>query len=355
MLTWLATGRQTGRVTVPSPASTSATLPAIHALHFLTLLERWRVDEEALLRALSDEPSMTRAALALPGARISLSAVQRLVERGSQLSGESALGFYLGFQMRVSAHGFLGFAAMTSATVRAALQTAVRFAPTHTDVIRLALHEGPETTSLVIEEPVDLGSAREVIVSTLLVGLWQMGGALTGRPLVGEAAVTFAEPPDYARFQHLLSSPIRFGQAENRLSFASSILDLPFLLADPAAEQLAREQCERELDALVSSRTLADRVRGLLVSEAAGFRTIHEVVRALHMSDRTLKRKLMAEGTSYAELLDAARKERALSLLRVKDLSFSQVAERVGYSELSNFTRAFRRWTGMTPRRFRER
>lgn len=354
-MTGSGAGRQTAGVSATSLVSTSATIPAIHALHFLTLLERWKVDERVLLQALSDQPGMTRETLALPGARLSLSAVQRLIECGSRLSGESVLGFYLGWQMRVSAHGFLGFAAMTSATARAALQTAVRFAPTHTDVIRLELQEGPMTTSLVIEERVDLGSAREVILSTLMVGLWQMGNALTGQALGGEASVTFAEPADYARFQHLLRWPIRFGQADNRLTFASAVLDLPLLFSDPAAEQLAREQCERDLDALVSSRTLAERVRRLLGSEETGFRTIHEVVRALHMSDRTLKRKLMNEGTSYVELLDAARKERAVALLRSSDLTLEQVAERVGYSELSNFTRAFRRWTGMTPRRFRGR
>jgi AraC-like DNA-binding protein len=61
----------------------------------------------------------------------------------------------------------------------------------------------------------------------------------------------------------------------------------------------------------------------------------------------------MSEGTSYFELLDAARKERALLLLRDAELTLEQVAERVGYSELSNFTRAFKRWTGTTPKRFR--
>ncbi|MDB4974850.1 MAG: Transcriptional regulator, AraC family [Myxococcaceae bacterium] len=327
----------------------SATIPAIHVLHFLTLLERWKIDERAIVGDLG----LTRESLAQPGARISLPVVEQLITRGSELSGETALGFYLGWQMRVSAHGFLGFAAMTAATAGAALKLAVRFAPTHTDALTLALREGPETTSLVIEEKVDLGAARQVIISTLMIGIWQMGNALTGHQLGGEAAVTFPEPADYARFKHLLSSPVLFDQPDNRLTFTTSLLDLPLLLADPAAQQLAREQCERDLDALASTRSLVDRVRRLLAIEEGGFRTIHEVARALHMSDRTLKRKLMVEGTSYVELLDAARKERALLLLRSPELTLEQVAEQVGYSELSNFTRAFRRWTGVTPRRFR--
>jgi AraC-like DNA-binding protein len=341
MLTKARTRGQTAHV--------SATIPAIHALHFLTLLERWHVDGRALVA----EVGLTPEALAQPGARISLPVAQKVITRAGELSGEPALGLYLGLQMRVSAHGYLGFALMTAATAGMALRLAVRFAPAHTDALRLSLREGPELTSLVIEELVDLGSAREVFLSGLMIGIWQMGNALTGQQLVGEAALTIPEPPDFPRFRHLLSSPVRFGQPENLLTFDNSLLDLPFLMADPAAQQLAREQCERELDALASTRTLVDRVRRLLPLEEAGFRSIHEVAHALHMSDRTLKRKLMVEGTSYVELLDAARKERALLLLRSPSLTLEQVAEQVGYSELSNFTRAFRRWTGVTPRKFR--
>jgi len=330
-------------------APVSATLPAIHVLHFLTLMERWKLDEQTLLAGLD----LTRESLAQPGARIALPVLQQLITRARELTDETALGFYLGWQMRVSTHGFLGFAAMTSATMGVALKLAARFAPTHTDLIKLELREGPEKTSLIIEECVDLGAAREVILSSLMVGLWQMGISLTGQQLDGEAAVTFREPPDYKRFGHLLGSPIYFEQPENRLTFSNALLDLPLLMADPAAQQLAREQCERDLDALVSTRTFLDRVRRLLSREDGTFRTIGEVARALHMSDRTLKRKLMTEGTSYVELLDTARKERALALLRSPELTLEQVAERVGYSELSNFTRAFRRWTGVTPRKYR--
>jgi AraC-like DNA-binding protein len=332
-----------------SQLNVAASIPSIHALYFLTLLERWSIDTEALVRELS----LSREALAQPGARISIPVAERLIARGRELTGDSALGFYLGWQMRISAHGFLGFAAMTSATTRAALQVAVRFAPTHTDAISLQLEEGPEYTSLIIAETADLGSAREFIISALMVGIWQIGNSLTGQQLEGNAEVAYGEPADYARIKHLLPSPIRFDRPDNRLTFHSAVLDLPLLLADPAALQLAREQCERDLDALASARSLVDRVRQQLVAEDHQFRTIHEVARALYMSDRTLKRKLMSEGTSYFELLDTARKERALLLLRDADLTLEQVADRVGYSELSNFTRAFKRWTGTTPKRFR--
>ena len=80
---------------------------------------------------------------------------------------------------------------------------------------------------------------------------------------------------------------------------------------------------------------------------------LDETARALGLSTRTLKRRLAAEGTDFTPLLDEQRRHRALLLLRSADLSVEAVAEQVGYSDVANFTRAFRRWSGTTPTAYR--
>ncbi|HEX5660259.1 MAG TPA: AraC family transcriptional regulator ligand-binding domain-containing protein [Polyangiales bacterium] len=331
--------------------SSTATIPAIHILHALRLLGRWNVDAQSVLEGLGT----TEELLAQPGARIALEQLARVVEILAPNIGPAELGIYLGWQMKVSAHGFLGFAALSSPTLHEALKVAVRFAPTLTNAISLVLREGPETTSLVIEERVDLGVTQELIVSALLIGIWQIGNALTGRNLEGEGAVTFPEPPAFERFRYLITMPLRFDSSAHRLTFATEMLKLPLLMADPAAQQLAREQLERELDSIKPPETFKERVANLLALDGGGFRSMPEVAKLLYMSDRTMKRRLLAEGTSFGELLDDARKARALVLLRSPKLTLHDVAEQVGYSDLSNFTRAFRRWTGVTPSKFRAR
>ncbi|MET0287399.1 MAG: AraC family transcriptional regulator ligand-binding domain-containing protein [Polyangiales bacterium] len=331
--------------------SSTASIPAIHILHTLSLLGRWNVDARAVLDGLGT----TEELLAQPGARISLEQLTQMLELLAPSIGGAELGFYLGWQMKVSAHGFLGFAALSSPTLHEALKVAVRFAPTLTNAINLVLREGPDTTTLVVEEKVDLGATRELIVSALLIGIWQIGNALTGRLLEGEGAVTFAQPPAFDRFRELISVPLHFNGDEHRLTFASSIMKYPLLMADPAAQQLAREQLERELDSIKPPETFKERVANLLPLDGGGFRSMPEVARLLYMSDRTMKRRLLAEGTSFGDILDEARKARALVLLRSPKLSLHDVAEQVGYSDLSNFTRAFRRWTGVTPSKFRAR
>jgi AraC-like DNA-binding protein len=132
------------------------------------------------------------------------------------------------------------------------------------------------------------------------------------------------------------------------LTFDAALLDLPLLQSDPAALRLAREQCERELEELQRRGGLVARVDSLLLRREGGYRTLAELAEQLHLSARTLKRKLKEQGTSYSDLLEQARRSEATRLL-ASDSSIEQIAAWLGYSDAANFTRAFRRWTGRTP------
>ena len=333
----------------PRTAPEDASLPAVHALHLVQLVARWRVPADALL----DDFGLTESGLSDPEARLSIATCERIIARARALTGEPALGIYLGLQMRVAWHGYLGFAAMTAATARDALLLAMRYAPTRTSAIGLRLHESGRMASLVIEERASLGTAQDAVIFALLVGIWQIGGALTGRALEGSADVTFAEPAYFGRFPDV--ARVRFEQPVHQLVFDRALLDLPLAMADPAAQRLVREQCERALEALGTGARLSVRVRQRLPREGGGFRTLDEVAAELGTSPRTLKRKLAQEGHAFSSLLDEERRERALLLLRAPELSLEDVADRLGYSDLANFSRAFRRWTGRTPGAFRRR
>jgi AraC-like DNA-binding protein len=122
--------------------------------------------------------------------------------------------------------------------------------------------------------------------------------------------------------------------------------------------QLARAQCERELAALVDAG-FPGRVRAAIAGDGAdgadAFRHLGEVATRLHVSTRTLKRRLAEHGTTFSEILDDMRRQRALLLLENRELAIGEVAARLGYTEVPNFTRAFRRWTGKTPAAYRGR
>jgi AraC-like DNA-binding protein len=330
-----------------SPPAQDYSLPASQALQLVELVKRWQVTPEELLRELG----LTEAALEDPNARVSIPTMSALVERARLLTGEPGLGYYLGLQKRASMYGFVGFAAMSARTLREALELIVQFTPVITNSLDLRLRIEGQLTSLVIEENADLGSARDVACSSLVVGLWQMSCALTGKKLTGSADFAMPEPPYFSRFAHLLP-PVRFGQPVTQIVFDSALLDLPMVMPDRAALRLAREQCERELRELGFDGAIVHRVRRLL-PKADGFCTITEVAAALHLSPRTLKRRLDAQGVSFSALLDRERRDLALLLLRSPNETLAKISERLGYSTVPNFVRAFRRWTGKTPAAFR--
>ena len=317
-------------------------LPGAYLRELVELVARWKVAPEALFAGLP----ITHAQLADPLTRVPLRVCEAIVARAHQLTHEPALAFYVGTQMRLSSHGFLGFAAMTASTVREALDLATRFASTRTPVIGLALHVEGKRASLVIEERTELGALREFVVLALIVGIWQLGQALTGKPLDGIAECAFPQPA----YPVPESNRLRFGRPNHRLVFAASILELPLVSADVVATRLATTQLERELAAVVDAG-LPARIRAALADDL----TLPEVAKRFHLSTRTLKRKLAEHGTTFSALRDDLRRQRALLLLENRALSIGEIAGQLGYTELPNFTRAFRKWTGMTPLAYRGR
>ncbi len=321
-------------------ATTFGEIPAVHALHLADVAERFGADRTALFAGLvADE-----GALADPRERISARTVEALVERARELTHEPGLGFSLGLQMRISAHGYLGFAAMVASTLRGALEVAARFAPTRTDAFALRVEENGGEASVVIEELASFGAARDVVLIALVVGIDRLGAALTGHTVDGVAELALPAPAYLPRFAPMIGRRMRFGRKENRLVVDRALLDEPLVMADPAAHRSALEQCERELDALGSAASIVARVRGAMIS--SGFRSIDDVAAKVHLSTRTLRRRLAAEGTDFSTLLDDARLARAELLLRDGDRSIESIAQELGYSDVANFTRAFRRWTG---------
>lgn len=322
-------------------------VPGAHALHLCEVVKHWGISPADLLGPFG----LTEQQLEVPSLRLPSEQARALIERARGLTGEPGLGFYLGLHKRATFYGHLGFAVMHASTLREALELAVEFAPAVGTALSLRLHVEDGLASLTIEEHADLGSARDVVLISLLVGIMQIGTALTGRNLSGSADLAIPEPSYWSRFAHLTPNT-RCGQPATRVVFDAAYLDLPLVAPDRAAMRLAREQCERSLLELGQRGTVAERTRRL-VMKAEGACCLDDVAETLHLSRRTLKRRLAEEGVTFSGIRNDARRERALLLLQSPDLTLETIAERLGYSTVPNFVRAFRRLTGDTPGAYR--
>ena len=334
-------------------------LPGVYALELVDLVERWGVTAEELLEG----SNVTLKQLEDPTTRVSLETCGALTKRAEALTGEPGLAVYFGLRMRLPSHGFLGFAAMTAGTLGEAARLAARFSRIRTDAIAIEIGEDGERATFTLEDQIEDPALRQFVLIAVMIGVAQLAYSLTGQKVDGRAECTFEAPPGFERFVGVLQGTVVFGQAKNRLLAHRSVLDLPIVGRDPVAMRLAAQQCERELAALDENAGFAGRVREVLGKDRAGGKerapeedvSLERVAKSLGMSTRTLKRKLAAEGTSFSDIVDERRRERALELCADKKRGVEEIAAMLGYSDVANFVRAFRRWTGMTPAAFRRR
>lgn len=321
------------------------TVRSVHAWHVAQFTRRWGVDPADVVAPIG----IPLAVLAEPNGLLDGASFLRVVDEALRRTREPSLGFYLGLSMRASAYGYVGFAALAAPTLRDALMLAVRYAPTRTDaaVVDVTV-SGPETR-VVVASSVPLGLAEGPIAAAALVGFWKLGEFLTGAPAAAAIELVCAEPPTFGRVRPLIAVPVRFERPANVLTIGNDFLDRRIRMADAAAYELVRVQCERELEMALRESGVVGRVRSLLSAPTGGFRTLKQVASAMQTSASTLKRKLASEGTTFFLLVDAARRERAMELLTTTSLPMDEVRARLGYSDAANFHRAVRRWTGKTP------
>lgn len=325
-------------------------IPVNYARQLVELCGRWHVAPQELMA----DTALSRLDPASTDARLSPLEFNLLVDRALRLTGEPALGYHFGLQTKLSAHGFLGYAVMTSATLREAIQLTEKFFSTRSGALVLSFFREDGMAVLQIDSTVDIKPPFAFPFESLLVGLCHAGAYITGESSMdAEIWIDFPEPAYYAAFAHLLPCPLRYGKNVNQLRFPEALLDRPLLMADVTASQLAREQCERELVAL-SSQPLVSRVKALLSENLADMPDLDTVAGRCCMSARSLKRKLAEHGVSFSELVAAMRRDEACVLLTEGRLSIEQIALRLGYRDPANFTRAFKAWTGETPRQYRD-
>jgi AraC-like DNA-binding protein len=329
-----------------SPPEALHTVPIALVSQLANVAQRWDVPAADLLGA----AGLGEEQLTDPFERIPVTTMCELLERARARTGEPGLGYYLGLDSRATLYGAIGFAGLAAATVGDAINLGLTFAPLFSTALAVELTVEGGLAVLTFEEQADLGSVRDIVLISMIVGLREIGTVVTGRKTGGSADYAFPEPMYQARFAHV-APPSRFDQPSTRFRFDAAILSYPVLTRDPIARERARLQCARELDELRARSGLADRARRLLASEDV--ESLEQLAARVHMAPRTLRRRLASEGVSFSGLVDERVCDEAQRLIRSSRMPIEEVARRLGYTSASSFARAFHRWTGKTPARFR--
>jgi AraC-like DNA-binding protein len=282
---------------------------------------------------------------------VDLQAVLRLSQAAAELLGDDCLGLHRGEAWDLGGLGALSYAVLNAPTVGTGLRNLDRYGRSHLQGGRIALHVGPGQARLGYElEGAHAELARQHVESAAVVGLrivQQLAGA-RWRP----RRVVFGHqrPRDTAEHTRIFGCPVSFGGRSHLwLEFDPRDLERPV----PGADRSLLPIVEQHLDKLLESRSgagLVQDVRTVLAEMLCdGSPNVRSVARRLGMSVRTLQRRLEEHEVVFRDLVQGVRRELADRYLAERDANLTEVAFLLGYSELSSFDRAFRRWTGSTP------
>jgi len=246
---------------------------------------------------------------------------------------------------------------MTAENVGGALDRMTRFLSLFLQGETVTLEQNDSEARLVLHQssPKRLGRelSGESTIAKIVVTIRML---ISGEGPWGPSLVTFTHsaPPDTRPHQELFGCPVRFGCARTEIVIPSAMLARPLAKADPSLSAFFDRHAEETLRRMGARADATARVRRA-VTDALHSGDVSEtnVSKRLGWSERTLRRRLGEEGTSFRQVLDDVRRELAQGWLAQSEMAIGEVAFLLGFSESSNFHRAFKRWTGQTPDEFR--
>jgi len=299
------------------------------------------------------------AAAADPDARIELAVENALWDHAAELTGDPHFGLRAARDLRVGAFDVLDYVVRTAPTLRESLVRLTRYNRLVHSAAVFRLEDRGDRLRIehAFATPGHTPSrqASEFTLASVIV----IGGQMCGAQLAALDVELPAMPPEGSRtvYEETFGVMPRFGAALGALELPRAIMERPCQAADPMLSDVIL----RQADALLAARpdpaeSPANRIRRIVVTQLGeGSVSLASVARGLKMSERSLQRRLAADGVTFDALVEAVRRELALRYLGDRSLAIGEVAYLLGYSEPSAFHRAFKRWTGSTPTEARAR
>ena len=347
---------------IPVPDARDARVVGAYAQTAIDAAKAKGVAQSDLAQALGMAPQ----ALDTTPESLSVAQYLRLLSYAAQQTQDPCFGLFVGESARLSTYPFYGLVVCACDTFRAAFEQTSRYEGLAHDLGRSRLEESDGVATYIWESPwlkgQDDPDTGRLLCDSVMAGIMTFASWLahTRLPVI-EIGFPFAQPPDavLAEYQRIFQAPVRFDVPVAYGRFPSVVLDM----AVPNTDASMFAVLQRHADTLMAARLrqtaqpkiLQDvraHMAALLSQDKA---RLADVAQAMNMTARTLQRKLSDVGASYQQVLDQVRRDMAEQLFRDEQLTLTDVAFLLGYSEQSSFNRACRDWFGTTPALQRER
>lgn len=255
----------------------------------------------------------------------------------------------------ISAYGVLGFAMKSAATLAQAVQLAARYHQTAGPLVAVSFRRQPPNFLIVLENQLALPErafrlAADELIATFPPLLLELTGQSVDPTYI---ELGFANASYSLRYAEIFGCEPTYDQPETIVSLPLESLQLPLLAADPSNLLMLEQRCQELLQLIKNTNSFSSKVTAILLQQLAVANTSKSVALALQISERTLRRRLAEERLCFQELLTDVRQRLAKDYLCSTGLSAQEIAELLGFTEASNFRRAFKSWSGLTPDQFR--
>lgn len=335
---------------LPQPSSSVYLIKAL-----LIFASEHGIDTDAMLREIGIDISL----LDDEEARIPLGAFNSVWERTSNTLDDPLLGLHFGEAFAVHAEGHFLFTIMkNSETLRKAIESLIRYHNLITDIVRPMLSVEKGRAVILLENNISDAAVTGHISDAVLGLLATVLRRITGNEIRFEKIeIAHREKGPPAEYAGILGLMPVFAAARNRILFPESELNRIYPMAQKEFGRELREYAEKLEQRRYRSDTLIDRVLLLLGKYIlkGGDSSLGATAGYFNMSVRSFQNLLKQEGATFQSLLDKAREKIAVHYLRENDVMLCDIAFLLGYSEQSSFNHAFKRWTGYTPREYREK
>ncbi len=327
-------------------------MPVRNAKEMLESARRVGIASDAVLCGTGLQESDIR----VPAARITYRAYLRMHRNLAAHPLPADFGF-IRQPFSIASYGMLGYAMMSCATLRQVIQIALKYYRTAGPLLELSFEMDDQRLVIGVANVFSLDTAQLILATEQLFTAFPLLlDVLVGKPVAPQQVdFSYVTPPTAHLYAARFDCPVRFDAPDTRFVLGADALALPLAQADADSAVMFERSCRQLLQEIEARDSLTNTLRQLLLDSPGSLPDAAAAAKCLHLGERTLRRRLADEGTTFQSTLDEVRCHLATDYLVSTHLSTQEIAELLGFSEATNFRRAFLRWTRRSPTSFRRR
>lgn len=314
------------------------------------LIESYHLDPEPIFRKVQLDPDLMNNIYA----RIPYAGIEALWQEMTHVIDDPAIGLKLADFWHPSSSGPLGYAWLASSSLRTAFERVIRFLRVFTDGMSCRIEENDETFEFIHsfhKNSLNIPCHADAILVTLTL-LCRINYGTDLNPQ--SVKFTHSAPVNTGDYYAYFRCPVEFDANTNRLAFTVETVDKRLVCSQPQLAEL-NDQVMIKYLANLDQNNIVEKVKAIIIEQLpSGKINDRYVADSLYLTPRTLQRKLAAQGTSFKTLLNDVRKSLADQYIKDNHLSINEISFLLGFSEISSFSRAFKRWNGAAPSNLRK-